>query len=147
MATARYLGISAEEMAEDEAPRGTGTYSEIEPGGAYEMTLVRVEDFISKKGDPGWKFTFQVETSTGPCDFRQWITVNPNMRQRLKVLFRSLGITSVETFEPDSIVGTVVGGTIDFPLDRATGQPQALRDIVAVFPLVQPPELEAPAAL
>ena len=146
-ATARYLGITPEEMAEEEAPRSTGTYSEIETPGDYELTLVRVEDFTSKAGPEGWKFIYQVETSTGPCDFPTWVTVAPNMRWKIKEILKAHGIPGVVHFDPTTLIGEVVGGTIDFPIDRATGEPKSFREIVVLFPLVDAPEVEAPATL
>lgn len=146
-ATARYIGITDEELDAPEVPRSTGTYSEIEVPGDYELTVAYVEDFKSRAGDDGWKIVYQVETSTGPCDFPVWFTPAKNMRWKVKEIWKAHGLRGMEIFEPQSIVGDVVGGTIDFPIDRNTGEPKAYREIVALFPLVDAPEVEAPAVL
>jgi hypothetical protein len=149
-ATARVLNISAEEIAQAGQQRTQGTWAEIEVPGDYEATLADVNDFISKSGNPGWKFTYHVQTSTGPVELHEWITFQESIKWKMANLVKAHGITRGidSSFQPGQLIGDTVGLSIGWQMDRVTGEPTTYREIKAIFSLAELPEgEEAPPAL
>jgi hypothetical protein len=149
-ATARVLNISAEEIAQAGQPRAQGTWAEIEVPGDYEATLADVNDFVSKAGHPGWKFTYQLPTSTGPVELHEWVTFQDSVKWKLSDILKAHGITGgINTsFQPGQLIGDVVGLSVGWQMDKVTGEPTTYREIKAIFSLAELPEdEETPAAL
>lgn len=151
-ATPRKIRFTAKDL--EGAPKNTGgTWSEIEVGYDYELTLADVEDYDYRDRDKsmGWIFLYHVETSTGPCEFKVFLALtSEGARWKLGDIMKAHELgpeIGVEDFDPNSIVGTKIGGHIEYGKDR-DGTESRFREITAFFPLVDAPEpvVEAGAA-
>jgi hypothetical protein len=122
---------------------GAGRYDEIEVPGDYEVKLEEWDTFdnTAKGGAKGWVFTFSCETpSGGSVPFDTHLGFGDNARWKIVEVFDACGQQSAEgvarSFDPDDIVGSVIGAHIDFPRDKTTGEATSkYREIRYVFAL------------
>jgi len=139
MATARQVDITEEDIAKAKEPRANGTWSEIEVPGDYEITLAAVEDYKTAKSE-GWIFIYHVQTSTGPCELKEWVSLGQSARWKLSQIAAAHGITSISILNPDDLVGESIGGHVDWGKDRETGEVSSYREVKEYFALVDAPE-------
>lgn len=152
-ATARRLNIT-EDMIK-KRPRGggagTGTWEEIVVPNNYRLVCSNVEDYEGKDGKPGgWIVYHEIETSTGPCIFRTWLSFSVKARWKLVDVFEAHGIdlrrVGVADADPKDLLGTACGGFVDFPRDRSGEPTSDYRDIIEFFPLVEEEDIAEPVS-
>ena len=142
-ATPRRLEFTAKDLAGPPEHSG-GTYSEIVVPGDFEITLASVDDYdyTDRGKSKGWIFLYQVATSTGPCDFSVYLSFGKGARWKIGDVFLAHGIPAnvgIENVDPNLLVGQVIGGHLDYGVDRTTGEPTQYREIKEFFPLVSAP--------
>lgn len=142
-ATPQRLNITAKDLAGPPDISG-GTYSEIEVPGDYELKLADVEDYDkrSEGKSHGWVFKYQIGTSTGPCDFNVYLSFNTTARWKMIQVFQAHGADlseGIAALDPNSLVGQVIGGHVDFPRDNDGEPTSTYREIMEFFPLTEPP--------
>lgn len=142
MATARKL-VFTEEDLDDTGGGAGGAYAAIDVPGDYKMNLIEVEDYDKRSEGKsyGWVFTYTVDGGGGPAEFKTWLSFSDAAAWKLSEVLAAHGIQlepGVEAnIDPESLVGDVVGGHIDYPRDKVTDKPTSnYREIRQVFALV-----------
>jgi len=143
MATARQFDVTQKDIESEGG--GGGAYAEIEVPNDYELTLVDVEDYDKREEGKtqGWVWTFEVDTpSGGTVPFRTWTAFSKNARWKLLEVLEAFGYPieeGINDVDPDSFIGDVIGGTIDFPRDDNDEPESDFREIRVTFPLADAP--------
>ena len=149
-ATPRDLRVTAKDL-EGPPEYSGGTYSEIEVPGDFEIILVDVEDYDKRDAGKtqGWKFLYQVDTSTGPCDFNVYLSFAAKARWKIIDVFAAHGFDiateGIHKADPNSLIGEKIGGHIDFPRGKDGEPTNNYREIKEFFPLVEAPVVDEDA--
>ena len=144
-ATPRRLEVTAKDL-EGKPEFSGGTYAEIDVPDDYEIFLADVSDYDKRDEGKthGWEFLYQIETSTGPADFRVFLSLSKSARWKIIEVFAAHGIdlevVGIHDADPNAIVGETIGGHVDFPRDKDGEPSSTYREIQAFFPLVEAPE-------
>lgn len=147
MATARMLNFSKEDLA------GSAHMDITDEMVPYETvaTLTKVEDYdkTAEGKSYGWIFTYSAETPAGrTAPYREWLAQTDGAKWKTIQVLEAHEYEMEEgqqLFDPESLLGEVVGVIIDYPRDRQ-GEPQGdFKEIVKYFPLVGEPQPEGEA--
>ena len=142
MATARQFEFTQEEI---DSEGGGGAYAELEVPNDYQVTLIDVSDYDKREDGKtqGWVWTYEVDTPSGASvTFRTWTSFGKNARWKLLEVLEAHGVdveAGIADVDPDDFIGDIVGGTIDFPRDKAGDPTSDFREITTLFPLVDSP--------
>ncbi len=131
----------------DDMPRSGGLYSEIEVPGDYEVVLRDVDSYDKGEGRRGWIFLYDCETpSGGTVEFKWFLSFNQKARWKITETFATHGQVIEEgqpqAFDPNALIGTMVGAHIDFDRDDNGEPSNPYRAIQRIFPLVDAPAEE-----
>ena len=153
-ATARELVFTEDDL--DDSGGSGGAYTAIDVPGDYELELLNVDNYDKRKENKsyGWVFTYGCDGGGGVAEFKLWLSFGTSAQWKMSEVLAAHGIILEPgvkvNMDPNSLVGDVVGGHIDFPRHKVTNEPTSTyREIRQVFALVDAPlsvdpdELEA----
>lgn len=146
-ATARMFVFTEEDLQQKRPSSGTGQWEDLEVPGDYEVFIDNIEDYIKKDGNEvtSYKVTIRIEVESGSLFISDWIPFSKAGRWKMRDYLIAVGMPPEPNvplkFDPEELTGLSLGATIDFPRNQ-NGEPTSkYREIMAIFPLVEPPDV------